>query len=225
MATSAMDRRFEIAGQQLKRQESEREQLEKEALRRRFAATGSLGSGASIKAEQLAGEGASKRLAQGAQQIEIAKLGEQARQEDIQGQRAFQSSEREAGQTFAGGQAQLGREFATSERIGGQTFASGERQAGQTFAGEQRQLSADEGRDLALELQRRKDVMAQKGLDFQEKEFKINELVSLFNMGGTEGQAARSRLANMLGLLYGSTGVQLNEGNQTNTGADLGVFG
>jgi hypothetical protein len=39
MANSAMDRRFQMAGQQLKRQESQREQQEKEALKRRFAAT------------------------------------------------------------------------------------------------------------------------------------------------------------------------------------------
>ena len=100
MANSAMDRRFQMAGQQLKRQESQREQQEKEALKRRFAATGSLGSGASIKAEGLVGEASSKRLAEGRQQVEMAKLGEQARQEDITSQRAFQSGEALKGKRF-----------------------------------------------------------------------------------------------------------------------------
>ena len=86
----AMDRRFQMAEQQLRRKELQREQQEKEGLKRKFASLGALGSGASIKAESQAGEAASRRMAEGSQKIEMARLGEQARQEDVEAQRAFQ---------------------------------------------------------------------------------------------------------------------------------------
>ena len=98
---SAIDRRFQIAEQNLRRKELQREQQEKEGLKRKFASIGGLGSGASIKAELAAGEAASRRMSEGKQQIEVAKLGEQARQEEIAANRAFQTSERLGGQGFA----------------------------------------------------------------------------------------------------------------------------
>lgn len=203
---SAIDRRFQMAEQQLRRKELQREQQEKEGLKRRFAAIGGLGSGASIKAEKMAGEEASKRLSEGSQRIEMQRLGEQARQEEIEAQRAFQRGEREAGQTFAeamtrrqeeftSGQAQKQREFASAERLAGQEFASGERASAQEFA----QQQAAEQSALAKELQGMKDAMSQQQIDLQQKELQLNELVSVFNMGNAEG------FANLLAEKYGIT--------------------
>jgi len=162
----AMDRRFQMAEQQLRRKELQREQQEKEGLKRRFASLGALGSGASIKAESQAGEAASRRMAEGSQKIEMARLGEQARQEEIAGQRAFATGERIAGQEFAGSQAELGRKFATGERMSAQEFATGERVAGS---------------ELAKELQGMKDAMTQKEIDLQAKELEISEIVTAYN--------------------------------------------
>ena len=210
-SNSAMDRRFEISSQRLKQKEAQQLQQEQEGLKRRFAATGSLGSGASIKAESVASEASNRRLSEGQQQIEFAKLGEEARQEDITSQRAFQTGERVGGQEFAGGQAAIGRKFAAGEsKLGrdfageqsqlGRDFTAGESKLGRDFAGEQARKAADEGRNLAIELQGMKDVMTQKGIDIQLDELEISKLVSLFNMGGTEGDRARKELAKLLGL-------------------------
>jgi hypothetical protein len=64
MANTAMERRYGLLSKQMERQETQQTEQEKEALRRRFAAMGGLGSGASIKAESLAGEAGARRLSQ-----------------------------------------------------------------------------------------------------------------------------------------------------------------
>ena len=179
-----MDRRYALASQQMRRQEQQQSEKEKEALRRRFAAQGGLGSGASIKAEQVAGQESAKRLGQAESQLEMSRLGEQARQEEIEQARAFQRGEREAGQTFAGTQAELGRKFTTSERMGAQEFAGTQASKQMDFASEQNRMNRN---------------LQQQGIDLQKKEFEINKLSTLFNMGGDSANWAREQLTRMLG--------------------------
>jgi len=206
MANGAMDRRYALASQQMRRQEQQQSEKEKEALRRRFAAQGGLGSGASIKAEQVAGQESAKRLGQAESQLEMSRLGEQARQEEIEQARSFQRGEREAGQTFAGTQAELGRKFATSERLGGQEFAgtqaelgrkftTSERMGAQEFAGTQ----ASKQMEFAREQNRMNRNLQQQGIDLQKQELAINKLSTLFNMKGDSANWAREQLTRMLG--------------------------
>ena len=136
---SAMDRRFEIASNQLKKNESQTKQQEKEALQRRFASMGGLGSGASIKTEQMAEQASGKRLAEGMGNIEMSKLAEQARQEEIAQQQAYGTSERQAGQAYGTSERQAGQAFGTSERMAGQAYGSMERKAGQAYGTSERQ--------------------------------------------------------------------------------------
>ena len=202
-----MDRRYALASQQMRRQEQQQSEKEKEALRRRFAAQGGLGSGASIKAEQVAGQESAKRLGQAESQLEMSRLGEQARQEEIEQARSFQRGEREAGQTFAGTQADLSRKFATSERLGGQEFAgtqaelgrkftTSERMGAQEFAGTQ----ASKQMEFTSRQNRMNRNLEQQGIDLQKQEFEINKLVSLFNMKGDTAAQVRDLFANMLGI-------------------------
>jgi hypothetical protein len=164
------------------------------------------------------GEASSKRLAEGRQQVEMAKLGEQARQEDITSQRAFQSGEALKGRDFAGEQSQLGRDFAGSQGQLTRDFQAGESQKGRLFAGEQGQLTRDfagsqsqltrdfQGsqsqltRDFAGEQGDLTRGLQQQGIDLQQEEFAINKLVSLFNMGGDSAKNVRDYLASILGV-------------------------
>lgn len=126
MAQDAISRRYALLNQQLGRREAAQLQGEKEALSRRFASIGGLGSGASIKTEQIASQESARRLGEGRASLGVAELEERARQEEIEKQRAFQRSEREAGQTWQSGEAGKQRSFMTSERLGGQEFSAGE---------------------------------------------------------------------------------------------------
>jgi hypothetical protein len=207
MANGAMDRRYALASEQLRRKEQMQAEKEKEALQRRFAATGSLSSGASIKAEQMASQESAKRFGEAQGELEMARLGEQAQQEEIEKQRQFQRGEREAGQMFASGEREAGQMFASGEREAGQMFASeqaelqrkftsGERLSAQEFA----KLQAGEQMKFAREQNRMNRRLQEQGIDLQKKEFEINKLVSLFNMGGGAATSAKNALASILGL-------------------------
>lgn len=194
MANGAMDRRFALAGQQLRRQEQSQAEKEKEALRRRFASTGSLGSGASIKAEQMAQQESSKRFGEGSRQLEMAKLGEQARQEEIEQARAFQMKEREATQKYGTGEREASQLFAAEQAGLGREFTTSEREAAQKYGS----IEARRGRDFAAEQNRMNRRLQQQGIDLQREEFEINKLVSLFNMGGDYAESVRQLFAKLV---------------------------
>jgi hypothetical protein len=138
MAVSAMDKRYAMLRQNLQQQESTQSQMEQDALRRRFASMGSLGSGAAMKAEQKARDASAQRLMQGQGQLDVARLGEEQALEENQRSREFATAERLGGQTFAAEQAGLGRQFQTSERLGGQGFAAEQAGLGRQFATSER---------------------------------------------------------------------------------------
>jgi hypothetical protein len=196
MANGAMDRRYALASEQLRRKEQMQAEKEKEALQRRFAATGSLSSGASIKAEQMASQESAKRFGEAQGQLEMSRLGEQAQQEEIEKQRQFQRGEREAGQMFASGEREAGQTFAGEQAELQRKFTSGERLSAQEFA----KLQAGEQMKFAERQNELNRALQQQGIDLQGKEFEINKLVSLFNMGGNAATAAKNALASILGL-------------------------
>ena len=141
---NATERRFDIlkqkAGQDIRQQTQEAQ----EGMKRQFARLGGIGTGAFTKQQRLTQEAGAKRLGEAQQNIEFQRLGELQRQQDIKEARAFQTAEREAGQTFAAEQLGRQQEFARAERLGAQEFgasqaelqrkfASGERVAAQEF--------------------------------------------------------------------------------------------
>jgi len=205
MANGAMDRRYALASQQMRRQEQQQSEKEKEALRRRFAAQGGLGSGASIKAEQVAGQESAKRLGQAESQLEMSRLGEQARQEEIEQARSFQRAERLGGQEFSGGLAQ--KQMDLTREQGDLTRSLQSRLHGESLGSQKElQLSAQEHAaglakkqmDLTREQNQLNRNLQQQGIDLQKEEFAINKLVSLFNMGGDSAKNVRDYLASIL---------------------------
>jgi len=124
MASDAISRRYELLNRQLQQKERGQLQQEQEGLQRRFAAIGGLGSGASIKTQQIAAQESAKRLNEGRGQLGIAESQERQQQDEIEKQRAFQTAEREAGQGWQSGESEKQRGFLTSERLGGQNFSA-----------------------------------------------------------------------------------------------------
>lgn len=139
MANGASDRRFEILRQKAEREARAATQEQTQSLRRQFARTGGIGSGAFIKASQQAEERGAKRLGAAREGIEFARLGELERERQIKAGREFATSEREAGQTFAAAEALKGRAFATSEREAAEKFASAEAELGRRFTSSERE--------------------------------------------------------------------------------------
>lgn len=150
-------------------------QQEKEGLARRFAALGQVGSGAQIRAESQAAERGAERLAKAEETVGIAELAERQRQKDIAEQRAFASSERQAGQKFAAEQAALGRQYTTQERLSGQDFASGQAKLGREFASGEAKL----GREFAS------------GEALKGREYATGERLSSQDFASQQAQAAR----------------------------------
>jgi hypothetical protein len=161
----AISRRFSLLEKELEQKQRGQTQQQKEGLRRRFAAQGGLGSGAAIKAEQIAEKEGQKRIGEARGQLGIAEAGERQRQQELREQRAFQTSERLGGQQFAGGQARLGREFQRGERLGGQEFAGGQARLGREFQRGER-LGSQQFAGQQSALQR---ALQERGLTEQER--------------------------------------------------------
>lgn len=199
MANTAMERRYGLLSKQMERQETQQTEQEKEALRRRFAAMGGLGSGASIKAESLAGEAGARRLSQARMSLESERLREEQQQEELEKQRQFQKSERLGSQQFATQQAEMDRQFSSSER-----------QAQQYWAAQQALL----GREFTAEEARKMREMQQSQFDAANKlafdEFEFNKLVTQGNERRADREADKPGKS-MLEEIFGK--ISLNPGN------------
>jgi hypothetical protein len=215
MAASAMERRYQLAREDISTQQRGQTEQEKEALRRRFATIGGLGSGASIKAEQSAEREGARRLATGMSAITQQELGDKQRLEEIEqgqkfqtsermGSQGFQSGEREAGQKFVSGENKIGREFQTSERMGAQDFSTGEadkqrgfmtkeREAGQTFTTSERTgaQAFSQGEKLRVE------ALEKLKIEITQAELELNKKISDANLKQAEeaGEVAKDKAA------------------------------
>lgn len=129
-------------------------QAKRDALARRQAQLGGGPGGAFIKMEQQAQDESAKRLADANEGIDTAQRAEMRRIREIEEGRKFQTSEREASQTFArgerigsqewqSGQAQTQRDWQTGEREASQGFATSERLGSQEFAAGQAETQRD----------------------------------------------------------------------------------
>lgn len=180
---------FDLARKRAAQQNNAAVQGQQDALKRRFAANGSLNSGAAIKQNELASEAGQANLANVNEGINAQQAQENQRVKEIQQGREFQTSERLGGQDFGAKQAELGRQFQTGERLGGQDFGaaqaelqrkfqSGERLSSedfanlqrlgsQEFAGQQNQLNRmTQGQQFLMELQQKN-----KAMDMQQDQF------------------------------------------------------
>jgi hypothetical protein len=103
------NKQFEVARNRAATQANADLQAKKDALARRAAQLGGGPSGAFIKAEQGAIDETQKNLGAANEQIDAAQQAEARRIKEVQDAQRFQTSEREASQTFAAGQTAMDR--------------------------------------------------------------------------------------------------------------------
>lgn len=190
---NALERRFQLAQSQLKRQESGRQLEEERAMKRQFAQAGAIGSGAAIKAGMEQRARGAERLQSGMLGLEAEKLGQQYQEEQAEKQRGFVTSERlgsqqystaerEAAQKYARGERLSAQEYNTLERLGTQDFQNLQREESQKFVTGERK----EGQKFT-DQQRMKTEIFEKGLFdlemiLKEKELDINKFITLENL-------------------------------------------
>ena len=215
---NASDKRFDILKRRLQSDVKGQTQQQQEGLKRRFAAIGGLSSGAAIKQQQLAEQRGGQQLQRAGETVELARLGEQARQQEVEAGRKFQAGESALQRKFAGEQAGLGREFATSERLGSQEYGGAQSQLARNFAANQSKKGRQHDRtqfaaqrDLTFKLQKNADAFKQQAFDFQKTqaglqwdqvafENRLNEQTLIFN----RNQAKKASGGNLFSDTFGS---------------------
>jgi len=215
MAVSAMERRYQLAREDVSTQARGQTEQEKEALKRRFASIGGLNSGASIKAEQSAEREGARRLATGMSAITQQELGDQQRLEEIGDQRKYQTSERLGSQEFTTGENKIGREFITTERVAGQDFTSGEnklgrefitgeRVAGQTFSTSERVAA----QTFTSAEQEKITKLQERGIVISEQEMELNKKISEANLAQAKRDEEAKKDKEAAGILGGIVGTK-----------------
>lgn len=134
MAAYANTGQFDLARKRAEQRANAEQQGQDDALKRRFAAQGSLNSGAFIKQQAIQADAASKRKADVMEGIDVAEAGEAQRQREVMEGRQFQTSERLGSQSFANQQRLGSQDFANQQRLGSQEFSRGERLGSQDFS-------------------------------------------------------------------------------------------
>lgn len=236
MATTAPidpNARFQRQKDIAKQEQNAETQAAKDAMARRFAATGRLNSGAALKKEtqinQLGGDALQRRL----QGIQDSQDTEALRRQEIEEARKFQSSEREASQMFGRGereasqgfaseQANIGRNFATAERKGSQDFSKEMNKDQQSFSREERQ-SGQQFQSWQNELSRSLQRLA---MDTQvsqfNQQFSEDKRVTDFNMKMAEAEANKKDIFGRLGD-FGTGMYKALMGGFGSIGQTLGV--
>ena len=171
---------FELARKKLAQQSALQRQQSEQNLKREFARTGGIGSGAYVKQLQIARENIGQQEQAGQEGITAAQLREQQRQNEIKQGQEFQAgqaklgreaaiAEAEKGRAFTGQQSELGRALAQKQFEQQQSFAEKQLGQQQSFAGEQAKL----GREFATEQLGSQQAFAggeaEKGRAFQQR--------------------------------------------------------
>ena len=185
---------FELMRRRVKQDSQVAGQQRQRDLKRQFARTGNLQSGAFIKQSGIESQQAQQAQQRAVEGVDIAEAG--VRREERQAQigrdfaagealksRDFASKEAESQRTFAAMQAQLGREFTTQERGAAQAFASTEAETQRRF----QDKLAKEGRDFNGELASNAEALQREIMDFEQVETRkvnaLNAMNSLLNIG------------------------------------------
>ncbi len=224
---------FEMARKKAAQQNTAAVQGQQDALKRRFAALGSINSGAAIKQSQMAAEAGEQNLASQNENINAAQRAENLRVKELQANRDFTRSERLGSQDFAGSQADLGRKFQTGERLGsqdfmgqqnklGREFTTSERLGGQEFAGQQAKQAQDftagqndaqralQSKQFDADLNFRNTVRSDQNSQFDQqmtmanRQFQEDQATTAFNKALADEEAHKKN-GGILGSIFGDS--------------------
>lgn len=187
-AQSAIDRRFDLMRKRTEQDANAFDQQQQEALQRKAASQGSLGSGAFLKLGQ-----------QSAERTNEQKM-DQLAGVDAEREAAIGELEKE----------QRAMEFARQERESAQEFASGERSRTQAFQSSEAAAQRGFEKNLFNESQKFKEkAMNQEYKQFASQmemaimQFKLDKQVSDFNMGMAEKMWNKKDMMEFFGNMHG----------------------
>jgi len=198
----ALQRRYDVLGQQVQREERQRTGQEQEALQRRFASMGALGSGASVRAEQTAQEEGAKRFGQAKLGIETARLGEEQRFAEVEEGRQYSTAERIAAQKYGSAERQASQKFASSEALKGRDFATSEREAAQIFTSKESGKAYTRQQKLLDKTQGFQAKENALNRDLTSRELDMNEWIATENLAIAK-EALKAQNRGLLGGLWG----------------------
>jgi hypothetical protein len=188
MAVGGPADEFELMRRRVKQESQAAGQKRQQELKRQFARTGGLQSGAFIKQSGIEAQEQQQAQQRAVEGVDIAEAGVRRQELEAEKQRTFASGEAQKQRTFQSLQAQLGREFSASERLAAQDFSSME-------AGIQRDFQeklAKQGRDFQKELATDAEALQREIMDFEQAETKkvnaVNAMNSLINTGFSKTQ-------------------------------------
>lgn len=197
--------RYDALKRRLEQQTNAQKQQSGEGLARKFAAMGTLNSGAQIKLEQKAAQQIDEQSQLASNEIEGQRIGEQQKRKMIEEERGWQSGEAEKGRQFAltesekqrgfaREEGEIGRKFAREEGDIGRKFAMGEREASQKFAASESATA----REMQQKMFDSDMVFKQKMADLQDRQwsndYKLREDEQAFNKAMAERMADRKGL-------------------------------
>jgi hypothetical protein len=188
---------FELARKRLAQKSRAAQQEQQQAIKRQFARSGLLGSGAAIKTIQKGQQQIQEREQLGREQIGAAERTEQRRQREIGEQREFAAKEAEKQREFVKGESALGRLFQKEQSDIQRGFVSGESQKGRDF---QRALFDEQQKFQKLKFDEGIRQFAEQ-LDLSKQQFALEKDVAEFNK--QIAQAEANRPTDLLGSLLG----------------------
>ena len=194
--------RFDRAKVKAKQEVNAQTQEAKDAMARRFASMGLQNSGAAIKTEGIVQQKSNEALNNRLEGIQGQEEQEYQRLDEVKQARDFAKSEREAGQQFGAGQADIQRKFASDEAKFGrdfamkqmqesQNFAKGERVAGQSFAQDMTDRQQQFQKDFVLGPQ---GEQWQKQYELAMKQFEMDAATTAFNTQMAESEANKKNI-------------------------------
>lgn len=162
---------FNLARSRAKADVSSAEQTQKDALKRRFAAMGSPGSGAELKLTQNIDQKGDENLAKANEGIDAAQNTEIGRLNEAEKNKEFSSRENRAG-----------LEFARGERIGGQTFQAQQRSLQNDYADFERKATQGFTADQTQKAQEIQKSQFASQLDIEKQKFDEEKFVDRANI-------------------------------------------
>jgi len=171
--------RYELMRQRASRQGRTAIEDQSEAMKRRFAASGGLGSGASMRVMSQVEQKGQQQLAENLQGVDLAQAQEQYQEAEQEKGRQFSRAEREAAQAFGAGEAEKQRGFAVTEREAAQKFAANESSLSRAL---QEQMF---DKDYSLKKQQISMARRQfnKSMAFEKERFRYQKEIDGFNQG------------------------------------------
>lgn len=193
MAKSAIERRYQLAEDELKRKQKRQTQQEQEGMERRFAMSGLRGSDIEQKTAGSLQEEATRRNEETRRAFLFSKLGQLGQEEEIGKERAFSTGQREAKQAFQSAEQEAKRAFqgsedektrgsATAERLAKEGAERAALEGSISFAASERQKNEAAARSQA-DVER---MIEEDALKIKQDELDLNEIITFHNMGNNE---------------------------------------